>query len=42
MNVQMEMLKPTLSMLDEIDSGLDVDALRIVADALNKMKNEIT
>ena len=27
-------------MLDEIDSGLDVDALRIVADALNKMKNE--
>lgn len=36
--VQMEMLKPTLSMLDEIDSGLDVDALRIVADALNKMK----
>ncbi len=38
--VQMEMLKPTLSMLDEIDSGLDVDALRIVADALNKMKNE--
>lgn len=38
--VQMEMLKPSLSMLDEIDSGLDVDALRIVADALNKMKNE--
>lgn len=38
--VQMEMLKPSLSMLDEIDSGLDVDALRIVADALNKMKEE--
>lgn len=38
--VQMEMLKPSLSMLDEIDSGLDVDALHIVADALNKMKNE--
>lgn len=38
--VQMEMLKPSLSMLDEIDSGLDVDALRIVADALNKIKQE--
>lgn len=38
--VQMEMLKPSLAMLDEIDSGLDVDALRIVADALNKMKSE--
>ncbi len=38
--VQMEMLKPSLSMLDEIDSGLDVDALHIVANALNKMKNE--
>lgn len=38
--VQMEMLKPSLAMLDEIDSGLDVDALRIVADALNKMKQE--
>ncbi len=38
--VQMEMLKPTLSMLDEIDSGLDVDALHIVADALNKMHAE--
>ena len=38
--VQMEMLKPSLSMLDEIDSGLDVDALHIVADALNRMKEE--
>lgn len=38
--VQMEMLKPSLAMLDEIDSGLDVDALRIVADALNKLKTE--
>ena len=38
--VQMEMLKPSLSMLDEIDSGLDVDALHIVANALNKMKKE--
>lgn len=38
--VQMEMLKPDLAMLDEIDSGLDVDALRIVADALNRMHAE--
>lgn len=38
--VQMEMLKPTLGMLDEIDSGLDVDALHIVADAINRMHDE--
>lgn len=34
--VQMRLLKPSLAMLDEIDSGLDVDALKIVADAINK------
>ncbi len=33
--VQMLMLKPKLALLDEIDSGLDVDALKVVADALN-------
>ena len=38
--VQMELLKPSLAMLDEIDSGLDVDALHIVADALNKLHQE--
>jgi len=38
--VQMELLKPSLAMLDEIDSGLDVDALHIVADALNKLHEE--
>ena len=38
--VQMKLLKPSLSMLDEIDSGLDVDAIRIVADALNKLRSE--
>ena len=38
--VQMEMLKPSLSLLDEIDSGLDVDALKIVADAINKIRKE--
>lgn len=38
--VQMKMLKPSLAMLDEIDSGLDVDALKIVADAVNQMQQE--
>ncbi|MDX8418209.1 MAG: Fe-S cluster assembly ATPase SufC [Absicoccus sp.] len=38
--VQMTMLKPTIAMLDEIDSGLDVDALRIVADAVMKSQDE--
>ena len=38
--VQLEMLKPSLAMLDEIDSGLDVDAIKIVADALNKTAQE--
>lgn len=32
--VQMKLLKPSLAMLDEIDSGLDVDALKLVADAV--------
>ena len=32
--VQLKMLKPSLAMLDEIDSGLDVDAIKIVADAI--------
>ena len=39
--VQMKLLKPSLSMLDEIDSGLDVDALHIVASAINKMREEL-
>ena len=38
--VQMKMLKPSLSMLDEIDSGLDVDAIRIVGDAINSLRKE--
>lgn len=37
---QMAVLEPRLSILDETDSGLDVDALRIVADGVNKLKNE--
>ena len=39
---QMAMLEPTLSILDETDSGLDIDALRIVAEGVNKLKNENT
>lgn len=38
--VQMSMLKPALSMLDEIDSGLDVDALKIVADAITDLQQQ--
>lgn len=37
---QMAMLEPTLSILDETDSGLDIDALRIVANGVNKLKNQ--
>jgi Fe-S cluster assembly ATP-binding protein len=36
---QMAMLEPKLSILDETDSGLDIDALRIVANGVNKLKN---
>ncbi|HOH95785.1 MAG: Fe-S cluster assembly ATPase SufC [Paludibacteraceae bacterium] len=35
---QMAMLEPSLSILDETDSGLDIDALRIVANGVNKLK----
>jgi Fe-S cluster assembly ATP-binding protein len=36
---QMALLDPTLCVLDETDSGLDIDALKIVADGVNKMRN---
>ncbi|MDO5629964.1 MAG: Fe-S cluster assembly ATPase SufC [Mobilicoccus sp.] len=36
--LQMELLKPRFAVLDETDSGLDVDALRIVADGVNRAK----
>lgn len=39
---QMAMLEPKLSILDETDSGLDVDAMRIVADGVNKMHTPAT
>ncbi|GAB4332897.1 MAG: Fe-S cluster assembly ATPase SufC [Flammeovirgaceae bacterium] len=37
---QMAMLEPTLAILDETDSGLDIDALRICANGVNSLKNE--
>lgn len=37
---QMAMLDPKLAILDETDSGLDIDALRIVANGVNKLKSE--
>ena len=39
---QMAMLEPTLAILDETDSGLDVDAMRIVAEGVNKLRTEKT
>lgn len=36
---QMAMLEPRLAILDETDSGLDIDALRIVAEGVNKLRN---
>ena len=39
---QMAMLEPKLSILDETDSGLDVDAMRIVADGVNRMHSDKT
>jgi len=38
--LQMMMLKPKIAILDEIDSGLDVDALRIVGDAVNSLRSD--
>ncbi|MCR4922142.1 MAG: Fe-S cluster assembly ATPase SufC [Bacteroidaceae bacterium] len=39
---QMAMLEPTLSILDETDSGLDVDALRVVGEGFNKLRTPQT
>jgi Fe-S cluster assembly ATP-binding protein len=38
--LQMAVLSPRLAILDETDSGLDIDALRIVADGVNKLKSK--
>ena len=37
---QMAMLEPNLAILDETDSGLDIDALKVVASGVNKLKND--
>ncbi len=37
--LQMAVLEPTLAILDETDSGLDIDALRIVAEGVNALRN---
>ncbi len=37
---QMAMLEPKLAILDETDSGLDIDALKVVANGVNKLKND--
>src|SRR5918995_1609853 len=37
--LQMAVLEPKLAVLDETDSGLDIDALRVVADGVNKLRN---
>ena len=37
--LQMSVLEPTFAVLDETDSGLDIDALRIVADGVNRMRS---
>ena len=36
--LQMSLLEPTLAVLDETDSGLDIDALRVVADGVNRLR----
>nr|AIF15981.1 FeS assembly ATPase (sufC) [uncultured marine thaumarchaeote KM3_72_A09] len=38
--LQMAMLKPSIAILDETDSGLDIDALRVVADGVNKLAGQ--
>ncbi|NRA65600.1 MAG: Fe-S cluster assembly ATPase SufC [Pseudobacteriovorax sp.] len=38
--LQMAVLSPRLSILDEIDSGLDIDSLKIVGEGVNKLRNE--
>lgn len=38
--LQMAMLEPTFAVLDETDSGLDIDALKVVADGVNKLRGD--
>ena len=38
--LQLMMLEPAIAILDEIDSGLDIDALKVVSEGINKMRSE--
>ncbi|UFT98248.1 Fe-S cluster assembly ATPase SufC [Radiobacillus kanasensis] len=38
--LQLMMIKPAIAILDEIDSGLDIDALKVVSKGINKLRNE--
>ena len=38
--LQMSLLNPTMAILDETDSGLDIDALRVVSEGVNKLRNK--
>ena len=38
--LQLELLKPKIAILDETDSGLDVDALRVVSEGVNRIKEQ--
>ena len=38
--LQLELLKPKIAILDETDSGLDVDALRVVAEGVNRFRSD--
>lgn len=38
--LQMKLIQPSLAMLDEIDSGLDVDGIKVISDQINKEKND--
>ena len=38
----MMMIEPSVAILDEIDSGLDIDALKVVAKGINSMRSEET
>ncbi len=40
--LQMALLEPQMMVLDETDSGLDIDALTIVSDGINRLRNEKT
>ena len=40
--LQMRLLKPKVAILDETDSGLDVDALRVVSEGVNRSRAELT